>query len=68
MVPRAGHKGPLFTVWTFVRSEAAPGLVTEPPLVARDEGGGRTEEAHALRRFFDLPVNEDEPPSPGKAS
>lgn len=66
VLPRAGHKGALFTVWTFARSEDA--LVVEPPLVARDEGGGRTEAAHALRRFFDLPVNEAEPPSPGKRS
>lgn len=69
VVPRAGHKGALFTVWTFARSDArpeAPPHVVEAPLVARDENGGRTEEAHALRRFFDLPVNEAEPPSPGK--
>ncbi|HEY8429101.1 MAG TPA: methyltransferase [Sandaracinaceae bacterium] len=63
VVPRAGRKGPLFTVWTLAGEDVE--LVVEPPLVARDEGGGRTPEAHALRRFFDLPVNEAEPPSPG---
>jgi len=62
VVPRAGKKGPLFTVWTFAREEAP--LVEEPPLVARDEGGARTEASHDLRRFFDLPVNVDEPASP----
>ncbi|MCZ7687349.1 MAG: methyltransferase [Sandaracinaceae bacterium] len=63
VMPRAGHKGPLFTVWTLSRERAEP--IVEPPLVLRDEGGARTAEAHALRRFFDLPVNEAEPPSPG---
>ncbi|MCA9608430.1 MAG: methyltransferase [Myxococcales bacterium] len=64
VVPRAGKKGALFTVWTFAHEGE---LVVEPPLVARDAGGGRTEIAHALRAFFDLPVNRDEPASPGKA-
>ncbi|MCC6874439.1 MAG: SAM-dependent methyltransferase [Sandaracinaceae bacterium] len=63
VVPRAGRKGALFSVWTFVKQPCE--LVIEPALVARDEGGGRTETAHALRRFFDLPVDEDEPASPG---
>jgi hypothetical protein len=67
VIPRRGHKGALFTVWTFAHQSAHEGsLVVEPPLVTRDEHGGRTEEAHALRRYFDLPVNEAEPPSPGK--
>jgi tRNA1(Val) A37 N6-methylase TrmN6 len=66
VVPRAGHKGALFTVWTFARIEDAPSFVEEPPLLARDEHGGRTQAAHDLRRFFDLPVNEAEPPSPGE--
>ncbi|MCB9595678.1 MAG: methyltransferase [Sandaracinaceae bacterium] len=64
VVPRAGRKGALFTVWTFAHEGE---LVEAPPLVARDEDGGRTEMAHALRAFFDLPVNRDEPPSPGKS-
>ncbi len=63
VVPRAGHKGALFTVWTFGRDEAP--LVEAAPLVARTKGGGRTEDAHALRALFDLPVNRDEAPSPG---
>lgn len=67
VVPRAGRKGPLFTVWTFGRAaDVDAPLVEEPPLVARDADGGRTPIAHALRRFFGLPVNEAEPPSPGK--
>lgn len=66
VVPRAGHKGPLFTVWTFAPEGHDEALIVEPPLVARDEHGARTEAAHALRRYFDLPVNEAEPPSPGK--
>jgi tRNA1(Val) A37 N6-methylase TrmN6 len=61
VVPREGHPA-LFTVWTFGRLERP--LVEEPPLIARDAVGGRTPIAHALRRFFDLPVNEAEPPSP----
>lgn len=65
VVPRAGHKGPLFTVWTFARADESPSLSVEPPLIARDEHGARTEAAHALRRFFDLSVNEAEPASPG---
>ena len=63
VIPRAGRKGPLFSVWTFAHEGT---LVVDDPLVARDEGGGRTEDAHELRRFFDLPVNRAEPPSPGK--
>lgn len=62
VIPRADHKGPLFTVWTFAHEGE---LTIEPPLVARDANGGRTEAAHALRRFFDLTPNEAEPPSPG---
>lgn len=62
IVPRAEHKGALFTVWTFAREPIAP--IVEPPLIARDASGARTEDAHALRRFFDLPVNAEERPSP----
>lgn len=65
VVPRAGHKGALFTVWTLARAPAASrSLEHAPDLVARDEGGARTETARELRRFFDLPVNEAEAPSP----
>ena len=67
VVPRAGHKGALFTVWSCARREDLPATAdTEraEPLVARDEHGGRTAAAHDLRRFFGLPVNEAEAPSP----
>lgn len=66
VVPRAGVKGALLTVFTCRRREDAVDapLVVEPPLVARDEGGARTETAHDLRRFFDLAVDAGEPPSP----
>lgn len=66
VVPRAGVKGALFSVYTCRRRDDAPqaALDVAPPLVVRDEGGGRTEAAHALRRFFDLAVDEDEAPSP----
>lgn len=65
VVPRAGLKGALFTVWTFARAGEHDGPTEiAAPLVARDEDGARTEAAHALRRFFDLPVNEAEAPSP----
>ena len=63
VVPRAGHKGPLFTVWTFMHEGS---LVVVDPLVARDKRGARTEASHALREFFDLPVNRSEPASPGR--
>lgn len=66
VVPRAGRKGPLFTVWTLARAADVPAREPEraPTLVARDEAGARTPDAHALRRFFGLPVNEQDPPSP----
>ncbi len=66
VVPRAG-KDALFTIWTLARSAGdAPSdaLFEHEPLVARDENGARTEQAHALRRFFGLEVNESEAPSP----
>jgi tRNA1Val (adenine37-N6)-methyltransferase len=65
----AGEGKPaLFAVWTLARAAhaTAGGLrfSREPPFVARDAGGARTAEAIALRRFFDLPAPECEPPSP----
>ena len=67
VIPRAGTKGALFTVWTLALADeigTARALGRVPPLIARDEHGARTEQAHALRRFFDLPVNEAEAASP----
>ncbi len=63
VIPRAGRKGPLFTVWTFAHEGA---LFSRPPLIARDEDGARTDASFELRQFFDLPVNRAEPASPGK--
>jgi tRNA1(Val) A37 N6-methylase TrmN6 len=61
VIPRAGTKSALFTVWTLARrSDHDVALVHEPDLVARDAMGRRTEAAHALRRFFDLPPSEVE--------
>lgn len=64
VVPRDG-KDALFAIWTLARADEhdAP-MERRPPIVARTAGGARTEDAHALRRFFDLPVNEDEAASP----
>lgn len=55
-VPREG-KAPLFAVWVFGRAdEHAPGGVAwQPPFVARDAAGERTEAYLTLRRFFGLP-------------
>ncbi len=65
VVPSA-HKPALFSVFTLRRAGAAGAGVLrhEPPLFARDAHGARTEQALALRRFFDLPVAADEAPSP----
>lgn len=64
VVPREG-KSALFAIWTLAR-EDAPRVELEEhaALIARDAGGGRTAQAHALRRFFDLPVDEAEAASP----
>jgi len=65
VVPRAGHKGPLFSVWTLARADEhdAP-LVQVEDLVVRDQGGARTEQAHSLGWFFGLEPKLDEAPSP----
>lgn len=65
LVPREG-KGALFSIWTFAREQDEPDAreLELPPIVARTEGGARTQAAHDLRRFFDLPVDESEPASP----
>ncbi|MDD9936290.1 MAG: methyltransferase [Myxococcales bacterium] len=65
-VPIAEHKGPLFSVFTL-RPEAAhdgSACVVEPRFEARNAWGGRTDSVLELRRFFDLPVDENEPASP----
>lgn len=64
VVPREG-KGALFAIWTLAREdEWNATMEMRAPIVARTAEGARTEGAHALRRFFDLPVNEDEAASP----
>jgi tRNA1(Val) A37 N6-methylase TrmN6 len=66
-VPIADHKGALFSVFTLrpaVVGEARPACVRQPDFVSRDAGGGRTQAALELRRFFDLPVDAGEPASP----
>lgn len=62
----AEPKPPLFTVWTLARAAARnPAISAQPArLVARDAHGGRTPEALALRRFFDLEASTGEQPSP----
>lgn len=66
VIPRAGVKGALLTVWTCARKEDASIAHYEvaEPLVVRDENGARTAQAHAMRAFFDIPANLDEPASP----
>lgn len=64
-VPYANRKAPLFSVWTLGWALHVPAqAITHHTFYARTEDGGRTEAAHQLRRFFDLPVNEHEAPSP----
>ena len=62
VVPRAG-KDALFAVWVLSRDDETT-LVTHPALTLRDEGGVRTEEERAIRRFFGLAPPEHELPSP----
>lgn len=65
--PAARYKHPLFSVWTFARRGAVPAdqpVARRPDWVARDQAGGRTEDALALRRFFDLDIDRHEPNSP----
>lgn len=56
-VPRAGHKGALFSVWTFGLLAEHPddALERAPDFVARDEHGQRTDAYFDLRAFFGLP-------------
>lgn len=65
VIPRLG-KDALFTIWTLALESSAPpsDWVRQGPIVARDDEGGRTEDAHALRRFFGLEPSLNEKPSP----
>lgn len=68
VVPYADRKAPLFTVWTLKRAASSDGgIEVAPPFYARRGDGARSEEVLSLRRFFDLPVNDNEPPSPPRA-
>jgi len=64
-VPYADRKAPLFSVWTLGWSMNIPADAwTRDTFYARNEDGGRSQGAHSLRRYFDLPVNESEVASP----
>ncbi|MDQ3037154.1 MAG: methyltransferase [Myxococcota bacterium] len=66
VVPREG-KSALFAIWTLApktSDETKIEIEEREALIARDAVGARTEQAHALRRFFDLPVDESEAASP----
>ena len=64
-VPYAERKAPLFSVWTLAWSLHVPAHPwSHDTFYARNPDGSRTEAAHQLRRYFDLPVNENEAPSP----
>jgi tRNA1Val (adenine37-N6)-methyltransferase len=62
VVPRAGHKGALFSLFTVRRGEHPCEHVA--PFVARDEQGERTAAYHAVRTFFGITPPRDEAPSP----
>jgi len=71
VVPRAGRTGQLFSVYGFVRAVSGAGSASEPlieQLVLRDADGTRSEAARALRGFFGLQSNPDEPVSLARAS
>jgi tRNA1(Val) A37 N6-methylase TrmN6 len=64
MVPREGARA-LFTVWSLAhRASVRPAPAVEERWLARDADGARTASAHEVRRHFDLPLPEDETPSP----
>ena len=65
VVPRATDASALFTVWSLehAAANATPAGRAEI-FLARDVSGARTEDARAVRRFFDLPLPDDEAPSP----
>lgn len=74
VIPIAGRKGRLFSVFTLQAcaaplgagsaAGAAPSLRVEAPLVLRNAGGARTEAARELRLAFGLASAPDEPASP----
>lgn len=67
VIPRAGEKGALFSVFTLCHQaearESALGFVRED-WVARDGQGARTQAYHDLRAFFGFAPKQDELPSP----
>lgn len=54
VIARAGAEGPLFAVWTCGRAGEGRGELVHEAVVMRDEAGGRTPEAVAMRAFFGL--------------
>jgi tRNA1Val (adenine37-N6)-methyltransferase len=66
--PRGGAsiKPALFSVFTLQRRQDATDTGCErlPDFIARDAGGGRSQQAIALRQFFDLDSASAEAPSP----
>ncbi len=65
VVPRAGRKGSLFSLFTVRLAERAdPACEHAPAWVARDEGGARTPAYLAVRAFFGIDPAHDEAPSP----
>lgn len=65
IVPRATRADALFTVWSL--EHATPHVARERHdeiFLARDAAGARTPDARAVRRFFDLPLPDDEAASP----
>lgn len=65
VVPIAGRKAALFSVFTLRRAHAGAALpLRAGELALRDEGGARTEAAFALRTFFGLSNPQHELPSP----
>jgi hypothetical protein len=69
VIPIAGGKGRLFSVFTLKRVEFVPAMATvsSTELVLRDASGARTNAALELRRFFGLEGPASEPPSPRRA-
>jgi len=65
VVPRAGLKGALFSVFCLVHGDAAERpFERAPDFVARDEAGARTADYIAVRGFFGIDPRGPELPSP----